>query len=330
MARAHYHAHVTDEKKTGVVNLTKLINEYPIIAIANLENLPARNLASMRTKLRGKVHIAMAKKNVVKKAIEASGKPGISELTNHLGGMPALLFTAENPFSLFKTLKKNQSKAAIKGGQIAPHDLLVPAGPTSFPPGPIIGELGQLGIKAGIDQGKVVIKQDAVLAKAGAVVSDKAAGFLARMGIEPMRIGLNLVMAYENGKLLSGAVLDIDEDKFKADLNACALAAKSLAFNTAYVLPENITDLVQKAHYDAAGFALEANLVTDENAKDVLAKAYYQAMGVAKYLPADMQAEIGANVADVAHNDAPAAHAPAHKEEKKEEDAAAGLGSLFG
>ncbi len=318
-------AHVSEQKKASVDNLVKLIDKYSITAIVNMENLPARNLASMRTKLRDKVEIIMTKKSVMEQAFARSKKPEIKEMTKHLVGAPALLFTQENPFALFKTLKKNQSKAPIKGGQIAPTDLVVLAGPTNFPPGPIIGELGQLGIKAGIDQGKVVIKLDAVLAKAGTVVSDKAAGFLTRMGVEPMRIGLNVIVAYENGKILDSKVLDIDEDRFMADLKACALAAKSLAFNTAYATPDNIKELVQKAHYDAAGLALEASLLTDENAREVLAKAYWQAMGVTKYLPADMQAEVGS--VEVA--DAPAHHQEA-KEEKKEDDSAAGLGSLFG
>jgi large subunit ribosomal protein L10 len=324
---ANARAHVSEEKKQTVQQLVKLIEEYPIIAVVNMESLPARNLATMRTKMRDKVVISMTKKRIIKKAIEGSKKDGIQELNKHLKGMPALMFTRDNPFALFKTLKKNQSKAPIKGGQIAPIDLMVPAGPTSFPPGPIIGELGQLGIKAGIDQGKVVIKQDAVLAKEGAVVSDKAAAFLTRMGIEPMRIGLNLVAAYEHGKILDGKVLDIDEEKFMADLQACALAAKSLAFNTAMPMKENIEALIQKGHYDAAGLALEANLITDDNAREVLAKAYWQAVGVAKYLPADMQAEVGAP----ASSDEPAAIASAPpKEEKNDEDSAAGLGSLFG
>jgi large subunit ribosomal protein L10 len=206
---------------------------------------------------------------------------------------------------------------------------MVLAGPTSFPPGPIIGELGQLGIKAGIDQGKVVIKQDAVLAKAGTPVSEKAAGFLARMGIEPMRIGLNLVVAYENGQVMDGKVLDIDEEKFAADLSAAAFAAKSLAFSIAYATAENIKELIQKTHYDAAGLALETNLMTDNNAKQVLAKAYFHAIGVAKYLPAEMQAEHDAADAAPAAPSA-AGLATERKEEKKEEDAAAGLGPLFG
>jgi large subunit ribosomal protein L10 len=317
-------AQVSEVKLQTVHELTKLIEEYPIIAIANMENLPARNLASMRTKLRGKVHISMTKKRLIQKAIEGSKKPGMQDLKGHLKGMPALIFTKENPFSLFKTLKKNQSKAPIKAGQVAPTDLMVPAGPTSFAPGPIIGELGQLGIKAGIDQGKVVIKQDAVLAKEGAVVNDKVASFLQRMGIEPMRIGLNLTAVYEHGAVTEAKFLDIDEEKFMRDLQACALEAKSLAFNAAIPLKENIDSLIQKAHYDAAGFALEANLVTDENARQMLAKAYWQAIGVTKYLPADMQAEVGAPAETEAPEEAP------KKEEKNDEDAATGLGSLFG
>jgi len=327
---AKHEAHVNEKKKQTVQYLQKLIDEYPIIAVANLENLPAGNLAQMRTKLRGKVHIYMAKKKVTQHAFNDSKKPGVIDLSKTLKGVPALLFTSENPFSLFKTLKKNQSKAAIKAGQIAPYDLVVPAGPTSFPPGPIIGELGQLGIKAGIVDGKVHIKQDAVLAKEGQVVTDKAAGFLARMGIEPMRIGINLVAVYENGKILDAKVLDIDEDKFMADFQLAVMSAKNLAFYAAYPTADNIDKLIQKAHYDAAGLALEANLLTDDNGRDVLAKAYWQAMGVAKYLPADMQAEIGV-AATALVSDAGAQAAPeAKKEEKNDEDAAAGLGSLFG
>ena len=323
---AKHEAHVSEQKKATVQTLLKLIDSYPIIAVANLESLPAGNLAVMRTKLRGKVHIFMAKKRVIQHAFADSKKPNIKELSTSLKGTPALLFTSENPFSLFKTLKKNQSKAAIKGGQVAPTDLVVPAGPTSFPPGPIIGELGQLGIKAGIVEGKVHIKADAVLAKEGAVVSDKAAAFLTRMGIEPMRIGINMVAVYENGEILAAKHLDIDETKFMADLQRCALDAKYLAIGITYPTKDNIDTLIQNAHYNAAGLALEANLLTDENARQVLAKAYYGAMGVVKYLPVDMQAELGAAAPVAAAEE----HAAPAKEEKKEEDSAAGLGSLFG
>ncbi len=137
----------------------------------------------------------------------------------------------------------------------------------------------------------MVIKADATVAKQGAVVNAKTAAFLQRMGIEPMRIGLSLVAVLEHGQVLDAGVLDIDEEKFMGQLHEAVLAAKNLAFNACIPLKDNIAMLIQKAHYDAAGLALEANLLTDENTKHMLAKAYWHAVGVAKYLPADMQAE---------------------------------------
>ena len=101
--------------------------------------------------------------------------------------------------------------------------------PTGFAPGPVIGELGGFKIKAGIDAGKVVIKEDKIVAQEGEVVNDKLAGLLLRLGIEPMEIGLNLIAVYENGGVLPGKVLDIDEEQYKKDF--CQMAAE--AFNLA-------------------------------------------------------------------------------------------------
>ena len=74
----------------------------------------------------------------------------------HLKGMPALIFTKENPFSLFKTLKKSKTNAPAKANQTAPFDLIVPKGPTSFAPGPVIGELAILGIKSGVEINEII------------------------------------------------------------------------------------------------------------------------------------------------------------------------------
>src|SRR3989338_3504593 len=90
-------------KKDVVARLIKLIKEYPIIAAVNLENMPAKQLAVMRSTLRGKVEIFMTKRRLMKLAIAATkkDKPGIEKIEEKLKGMPALLFTRENPFTLF-------------------------------------------------------------------------------------------------------------------------------------------------------------------------------------------------------------------------------------
>jgi large subunit ribosomal protein L10 len=157
-------AHVSEQKKQTVAEFTELIDKYDIVGAVNMENLPAKTLHTMREKLRDTVLIKMTKSRLLKVALEQSKKEGATKLVEHMKGMPALLFTNSSPFTLYKTLKKNKSKTGIKGGQTAPNDIVVPAGPTSFAPGPVIGELGAVGIKAGIDGGKVAIKADSKVA----------------------------------------------------------------------------------------------------------------------------------------------------------------------
>ena len=122
----------------------------------------------MKAQLRNSVSMLMAKKRLIKLALLEleKTKPGIKDLEKYMTGMPAILATNQNPFSLMKTLKKNMSSAPIKGGQTTPDDIIVPAGPTSFAPGPIISQLGAVGIKSGIDAGKIAIKEDSKVASA--------------------------------------------------------------------------------------------------------------------------------------------------------------------
>ena len=332
-------AHVSQAKKDVVSQFTQLIDKYDIVGAVNMENLPAKQLNNMREQLRDGVLIRMSKRRLLKVALEASKKKGVTELISHLKGMPALLFTNQSPFTLFKTLKKNKSSTAIKGGQVAPHDIIVPAGPTSFAPGPVIGELGGAGIKAGIDGGKVVIKEDSIVAKEGDVVNAKLAGLLTRLGIEPMEIGLDLTAVYENGEILTKAVLDIDEEAYLNDIATAASWAFNLAVDIAYASQETIETLITKAFTESRNLALNEDILTDLTVGDTLVKAQNQLLAVASLLPDDALSEElkGATTAS-ASAASPAPAATEAKEEnkdndKKEEpkaDAAAGLGALFG
>lgn len=282
-------AHVSPAKKKLVKEFKQLIVKYPIVAVVNMENLPAKQLQTMRTKLRGNVELRMAKRRLIRIALEGTEKeqPGISKLAEYMKGMPALLFTSENPFSLFKTLKKNKSTAPIKAGQIAPNDIVVPAGPTGFAPGPIIGELGGFGIKSGIDGGKVAIKEDSVVAKEGEEVSSGLAGVLTRLGIEPMQVGLDLLAAYEDGEIVTKSVLDIDEEQYIADIVSAATQATNLSFNTAYPTKETITLLLSTAAKDSLALALDQDILTDETVKTTLAKAQGHADALNTKVPSE-------------------------------------------
>jgi large subunit ribosomal protein L10 len=271
-------AHVSDKKKKLVDDYAKLISSTKIIGIIDMTSLPSAQLAKMRQQLRGKVNIVMGKKRLFNLAIEkasASNKEVI-KLKDYLKGMPALLFTSENPFSLYKTLQKSKSNAPAKPGSISPRDIVIPAGPTSFAPGPIISELSGVGIKCGIEAGKVAVKQDSLVVKEGGVINDKLSSILLRLGIEPMEIGLNLTTVYEDGLIYDKKVLAVDEKEYIANISNCARWAFNLSFEAGYPTKENIKLMIIKTFNDTKALAYSQNILTKDNVKEILAKANMQ------------------------------------------------------
>ncbi len=270
------------EKMDTVTDFVKLLEEYPIVGVVNMNNLPAKQLQNMRAQLRQTVVLRMTKRRLLKKAIEQviSKKKGIEQLEQYMEGMPAMLFTKDNPFALYKKLAKNKSKAPAKAGQVAPNDIEVKAGPTSFAPGPIIGELGAFGLKAGIEGGKVVIKADTIVAHKGDVINDKLASILTRLGIEPMEIGLDLVAVFENGSIFTKQVLAIDETVYTNNIAQAGKWAFNLAIEVAYPAKDTIQVLVQKAYKDSKGLGVSKGILAKELVSDILATAHRQMLGV--------------------------------------------------
>jgi large subunit ribosomal protein L10 len=313
-------AHVAPYKKEVVKNLINLIKKYPIIGALNMENMPAPQLQRMRAKMRGNVEILMTKRRLMKLAIAKAKetKPGIEKIEEHLVGMPALLFTKDNPFALFRTIKKSKSKAPAKAGQKAPYNIVVPAGPTPFAPGPVIGELGALGIKSKVEGGKISIVSDTVIAKEGSLITGPLAAMLARLSIEPMEVGLDLVAVYENGIIYDKKVLDIDDVKFMQDLTNAATWALNLSVESGYINDDNKEVFIQKAFRDSKALALEANILADAVVADILAKAEREALSLNAELP---EVEIKEEKEE-AKPEKPAEEKPeVKKEEKKAEKA---------
>ena len=280
--RSHVPAHVAEYKKEVVSELVGLINGYPIIGVVNMENLPAPQLQNMRAQLRGKFFLTMTKRRLMKLAFEQtkSNKKGVEQLENYLGGMPALIFTKENPFKLSKTLQKNKSPAPAKAGQIAPRDIVVNKGSTPFAPGPIIGELALAGIKSGVEGGKVAIKEDTVVVKSGEKIKPKVAEILIRLGVQPMEVGLDLVAVYENGLIYGRDILSIDEKEYLNRLSNAARWALNLAVNASYPTKGTIKILIGKAHNDAKTIGISQNIFDRGIMEDLLAKAQRQMLGL--------------------------------------------------
>lgn len=329
--------HVADWKKEKVAELEELTNNNEIIGIVNLADIPAPQLQTMRRTLGDKAILKMSRKNFIKIALSNSNKD-VEGLADYLEGQPAMVFTEMNPFKLFKILEDSKTEAPAKAGAIAPADIVVPAGDTSFPPGPILGELQQAGIPAKIDKGSIVVQEDATVVKEGEPVPKNVADILTKLEIYPMEVGMDLLAVCEGDTIYTADVLKIDEEETLQTIATAYQNAINLSVNAGIVNSESAPILIQKAATEAMNLAINANILTSETTDKILSKAYAQMLAVASLLSSDaLDDELSEKLNSVpAATEAPVDNTEepeeeeVEEEEDEEESAAAGLGALFG
>jgi large subunit ribosomal protein L10 len=263
------------QKKEFVSELAERIKKFKVIAVADIRNYPDKHLQAIRKRLRGKAEMIVAKNSLISRALEKAGKG--TELTSSMTGPTALILTDMNPFQLYRIVKQGKGKAAAKPGQVAPYDIVIPAGETSLPPGPVLSELKQGGVNAQIKGGKVVIATDSVVAKAGQKINDAASKALQKLGIEPFEVMLNIHSAWEDKLVYRKDVLDVDEQKLLDDLRRSASEALNLSLAASYPTKQNIQLMLQKAYLNSKSLAINAEIYEKDVIDVILSKANAQA-----------------------------------------------------
>ncbi|MEM2115846.1 MAG: 50S ribosomal protein L10 [Candidatus Woesearchaeota archaeon] len=271
-------------KKSNIIkDLVQKIKEYKIIGIFDVNDLPSYQLQQIRRSLRNKnTIIKITKKTLIEHALKEceNVKKNITDLIKYIDGQVGILFSNSNPFELYKILKQSRTPNFAKPGQKATKEIIIPSGPTPFAPGPIIGELGKFGIKTGVEKGKVVIKEDKVVAKPNDVISAELAQILMRLNIQPMEVGLNLHAVYEDGIIYEGAILDIDESYYKNVLISLSQEALGLSLSIGYICQDNAHYILGNILRESLSLAMEIDYMTKETVEDLLSKYH----SIASYL----------------------------------------------
>ena len=267
-------------KKKIVEELVSLLNSYPVIGIVRLRNLPNKNLQRIRRKLRGKAKIKVARKGLINLAFEKSKDKKMMKLGDYLEGEVGLILTKMDPFKLSVLLEECKSFAPPKANWIPKKDIVVPKGPTPFMPGPMIGKLQSMGLPARIKAGSVIIERDTVFVKAGEEVGPERVDILKQLEINPMKVGLELLGAYDGKLVYDKEMLTIDVEATKKDLLTAYNQAFNLAYNSFYPTNETIKLLLRKVSQEANNLALNAEVFTKETITFLLKKAYNQILAV--------------------------------------------------
>jgi large subunit ribosomal protein L10 len=278
---AHHSIHIPQWKKDEIEDIKKLITTHSSVGIVGVHGIPSNQLQLMRKNLRGLADIKMCRNNLIDRALGGSSDK-VKQIEKYVEDQTALLFTNENPFKLYKILQKGKTSAPIKAGGISPKNIVVQKGPTSFPPGPIVGELQAAGIPAGIEGGKVVIRETKTVAKTGDVVDAKLASILARLQIYPVELGLDLRAVYENGMIYEAKFLSVDETQYLNNITAAARSAFNLSINSAYPAKQTTSILLTKAASASRNLAINAELFIPDIIDVLLAKSNAQMLSLAR------------------------------------------------
>jgi len=278
------------KKSEKVKEIRDLVQKFEAIGIADLRKVRAHQLQELKRELKDTAYLRVAKNALVERAIsESKDKPNIERLRENLKGSNLLLFTNLNPFKLALILERSKMKALAKAGDIATDDVIVPAGNTGQPPGPIISQLGSVGIPTRIESGSVWVNRDTVVAKKGDIISESLAPILSKLGIKSVEMGLSLKAIYDDGIVIPEEQLRLNLDDHRRSLIEAYMQAFNLSLNAAYTVHENISLLIKIASQEAYNLAINAGIPSSETIKDLVMKAYLEAMALSFKIPVRTQ-----------------------------------------
>ena len=221
----------------------------------------------------GKDHLRVLKNTLVRIAIDEMGDEALKQLEVFLDGSNVYLFSNLNPFKLALLLERGKVKTTAKSGDIAAMDVVIPAGNTGQPPGPVISQLNAVGLPTRIESGSVWVSKDTLVVRKGEEINERLAGVLSKLGIKAVELGISMRAVLDVGLMIGGDLLKIDVEGTRKSLEQSSGEAFALSLSIVYLTSENIRALLQTAHQKAIALAVGAAVPTKDTIGDLIRKA---------------------------------------------------------
>ncbi|HLN89119.1 MAG TPA: 50S ribosomal protein L10 [Candidatus Binatia bacterium] len=264
---------VLEAKSTEIDAIKDILKEYKSIGIASLKKVRASQLQGLKKSMAGKVYLRVLKNTLIKIALEQMNQEELKKLEAYLEGSNVFLFTDLNPFKLALLLERGKVKTTAKSGDAAAMDVVIPAGNTGQPPGPVISQLNAVGLPTRIESGSVWISKDTLVVRRGEIINERLAGVLSKLGIKAVELGISMRAVFDNGLIITGDQLKVDVDATRKSIEASNGEAFALALEIGYTSKDTIKPLLQRAHQKAIALSISATIPTKDTIADIIRKA---------------------------------------------------------
>jgi large subunit ribosomal protein L10 len=249
-----------EEKIALAEEISKEMKNYKTVGIIDLYKIPTKEFKEIRKALSDFAKLKVIKKSTLKFAAEKAGEE-FKKLVELNPNQFAILFSNEEPFSLFKKISSITSETYAKENDVAEEDIWVYAGPTQIKAGPSISEFAKLKIPAGVEGGFIAVKKDTQVAKKGDKISKELAALLRKLKIKARKVRLEVLGLLYEGTLYTKDTLNLVFEYPKL-LTQAYQNALNLSVNIGYPTKENINILISKCYLNAK--AIENLVVKNE------------------------------------------------------------------
>ncbi|MCL4399330.1 50S ribosomal protein L10 [Candidatus Parvarchaeota archaeon] len=258
-------------KKKEAEELAGKIKKRKTVCIIEISSFPSNNFEQIRKILRGKAEFIYTNKIVIYNAL----KPLYGELAKKVleVSMPILMLTDLSPFDVAITALQNKAYSKIKAGETANEDIVLPSGPTPFPPGPMLSQFSSIGVKTKNEGGKISIVSDTTVVKKGERVNEKVASILSSMDIRPKEIVLSIPYASVDNVIFQRNVLYKSKEEYLTEIAGIFKSAVSISFSAGIINKFTVNELVKKVYIGVRFLSLSRNIVSASTISDIIAKA---------------------------------------------------------
>ncbi len=256
--------HVSEVKKEKVKELAEQLKSKTVMVIS-IKSLPSAQFQDIKKKLRSRAKIQVVKKSLVNFALDHAGVKELKDLVPYVDDSTAMLFSDDDAFEISGILADEKSPAKAKAGQIAPFDIEVKAGPTDLIPGPDISALSSVGLIPKVENGKIAIQQDKIIAKEGGKITEQLASIMAKLDIIPFEVGVEPVVAFDGEAKKIYVNIKIDKEAMVNSLENAFAKALSFAIEIVYPTDETIDFIIGKAGIE--GNAIDTLIGEDTEGK---------------------------------------------------------------
>ncbi len=242
------------------------------IAVCDAQDFGADTLQKLRKEAKEKNwSVIFVKKIVIVKTLAQISEElyKFAENSKH----PFLIIGDFSVSDISSFIKNYYVLKSPKSGEIANFDIVVPAGPTTFAPGPMTTMFTSLGIKTKNEGGKISVAQDTVVVKKGQKVSEEVAHLLSILRVKPLEIHLKVVGAKIGNLIIREELFGINSDYLYSSVKDAFNRAFILALSKEIPEKEVIEKIIQKVYIQAKSLMISKEIVSNDTIGSILLKA---------------------------------------------------------